>query len=75
MRDAVAIPITHIERKPNSQHYRVIGKGVTVAFLSRLIDAVEWPVTRICAEYNLTQPKFMQRGHSTMTIKPRLMLS
>lgn len=48
------IPINYIERKPGSEHYRIIGKGVTVAFLSRLIGDSEWPVERICANYGLT---------------------
>ena len=54
MNKATAIPITYIERKPDSEHYRVIGKGVTVAFLSTLIDHPEWTVDHICANYNLT---------------------
>ena len=44
----------HIERKPNSEYHCIIGKGVTVEFLSRLIDDPEWPVERICANYSLT---------------------
>jgi uncharacterized protein (DUF433 family) len=43
-----------IERKPNSRKYRVVGKGVTVEYLSRLIDDPNWPVERICANYRLT---------------------
>lgn len=44
----------HIERKPNSDKYRVVGKGVTVEFLSLFIGDPEWPVDRICENYNLT---------------------
>lgn len=51
---SVAIPITYIERKPDSDYYRIIGKGVTVEFLSRLIDDPEWPMERICDNYGLT---------------------
>jgi uncharacterized protein (DUF433 family) len=47
-------PINHIEPKPHSDEYRVIGKGVTVEFLSRLIHDPQWPVERICANYDLT---------------------
>ena len=54
MSDAVIIPINSIERKPNSDEYRVVGKGVTVEFLSRLIDDPAWTVERICANYGLT---------------------
>ena len=51
---SVAIPITYIERKPDSDYYRIIGKGMTVEFLSRLIDDPEWPMERICDNYGLT---------------------
>ena len=44
----------YIERKPQSLHYRVIGKGITVEFLSRLIDDPEWSMERICDGYGLT---------------------
>ena len=54
MTDQIVIPINHIERKPHSKKYRVIGKGVTVEFLSRLIDDPEWPLARICENYGLT---------------------
>ena len=54
MTEHVIIPINHIERKPDSDHYRVVGKGVTVEFLSRLIGDPEWPMERICENYNLT---------------------
>ncbi len=54
MSDAVIIPINYIERKPNSEQYRIVGKGVTVEFLSRLIDDPQWPVERVCANYGLT---------------------
>lgn len=43
-----------IERKPNSRQYRVVGKGVTVNYLAGLIDDPEWPLARICDEYDLT---------------------
>jgi uncharacterized protein (DUF433 family) len=48
------IPINHIGRKSNSDKYRIVGKGVTVEFLSLFMDDAEWPVARICAEYGLT---------------------
>jgi uncharacterized protein (DUF433 family) len=54
MTQGLIIPITHIERKPNSNQYRIVGKGVSVAFLSRLIDDPEWTVERICANYGLS---------------------
>lgn len=48
------IPINYIERKPNSEKYRIVGKGVTVEFLSYFIDDPEWPLESICENYNLT---------------------
>ena len=48
------IPINYIEHKPDSDYYRIIGKGVTVEFLSTLINNPEWSVDRICENYNLT---------------------
>src|SRR6266545_7360133 len=54
MNNSVVIPINHIERKPNSKKYRIVGKGVTVEFLAQFIDDPEWPVTRICENYGLT---------------------
>jgi uncharacterized protein (DUF433 family) len=51
---SVIIPINYIERKPDSEHYRIVGKGVTVAFLSRLIGDPQWPVEAICHNYSLT---------------------
>jgi uncharacterized protein (DUF433 family) len=54
MSDAVIIPINYIERKPKSEQYRIVGKGVTVEFLSRLIDDPQWTVERICFNYELT---------------------
>jgi uncharacterized protein (DUF433 family) len=50
----IIIPINLIERKPHSEKYRVVGKGVTVEFLSRLIDDPDWTVERICDNYGLT---------------------
>jgi len=54
MTDRVLVPINHIERKPNSKKYRIVGKGVTVEFLAQFIDDPEWPVRRICENYGLT---------------------
>lgn len=54
MTHSVIIPINYIERKPNSDKYRIVGKGVTVEFLSTLLNHPEWPVERICENYNLT---------------------
>ena len=54
MSNSVIIPLNYIERKPNSDYYRVVGKGVTVEFLSRLIVDPEWDVERICENYELT---------------------
>jgi uncharacterized protein (DUF433 family) len=51
---SVIIPLNYIERKPDSAHYRIVGKGVTVEFLSRLIDDPAWTVERICENYDLT---------------------
>ncbi len=44
----------YIERKPQSEHYRIVGKGITVEFVSRLITDPEWPMERICDGYGLT---------------------
>jgi len=54
MTDHLIIPINYIERKPDSDEYRIVEKGVTVEFLSTLIDNPEWPADRICRNYNLT---------------------
>ena len=54
MIEPVAIPINYIERKPDSRYYRVIGKGITVEFLSRFIDNPDWPMQRIAEGYGLT---------------------
>ncbi len=54
MTDHVIIPINYIERKPGSDEYRIVGKGVTVEFLSTLIDNPGWPAERICQNYDLT---------------------
>ena len=43
-----------IERKPDSQKYRIVDKGITVEFLSRLLGDLDWPVSRICENYGLT---------------------
>lgn len=48
------IPINYIEKKPDSDKYRIVGKGVTVELLSRLIDDADWTLERICENYNLT---------------------
>ncbi len=44
----------YIEREPDSDKYRIVGKGVTVDFLSLFLDGPDWPVERICANYDLT---------------------
>jgi len=54
MADRVIVPINYIERKPNSDKYRVVGKGVTVDFLSLFIGDPAWPIERICEGYDLT---------------------
>ena len=46
--------MSFVERKPNSEYYRIVGKGVTVEFLSRLLDHPEWSVERICENYDLS---------------------
>jgi uncharacterized protein (DUF433 family) len=46
--------MNEIEQKPDSAHYRIVGKGVTVGFLSRLLNDPDWPVKRICDNYGLT---------------------
>lgn len=48
------IPINYIERKPNSAKYRIVGKGITVEFLSQFINDTEWTIERICENYDLT---------------------
>lgn len=52
----------YIERKPQSEHYRIVGKGITVEFVSRLITDPEWPVDRICDEYGLTPAEVHAAG-------------
>ena len=54
MTQPTIIPINYIERKPNSEKYRIVGKGVTVEFLSTLIDHPDWTMESICENYNLT---------------------
>ena len=54
MSDHIAIPINYIERKPQSNYYRIIGKGITVEFLSTLMDNAEWSMERICDNYGVT---------------------
>lgn len=54
MVDHVIISINYIERKPHSEKYRIVDKGVTVDFLSLFINDPEWPLERICEDYNLT---------------------
>lgn len=46
--------IEHIEAEPSTGKPRVAGKGITVAFLSTLIDDPAWPMSRICENYELT---------------------
>jgi uncharacterized protein (DUF433 family) len=48
------VPINYIERKPDSDKYRIVGKGVTVDFLSLFINDPEWDIGRIEAEYGVT---------------------
>lgn len=47
-------PIMYIERKPDSEKYRIVGKGITVDFLAHFLKFPEWTAERICKEYNLT---------------------
>lgn len=54
MMEHVIIPINYIERKPNSNKYKVVGSRLTVDFLSLFIDDPEWPVERISENYDLT---------------------
>lgn len=56
MSSPVIIPLNYIERKPNSDYYRIVGKGVTVEFLSRLIDDPAWTMERICENYSRGSP-------------------
>lgn len=51
---AILLPLTLIEAKPASGKPRIIGKGVTVQFLAGLLDNPEWPMVRICEEFDLT---------------------
>lgn len=39
---AMIIPIHYIECKPDSDKYRIRGKGVTVEFLAQFINDPEW---------------------------------
>lgn len=48
------LPIAHLEKDPHSGKPRVAGSGITVAFLSTLMDDPEWPVEQICQEFDLT---------------------
>lgn len=48
------VPITVIERKPDSNKYRIVGKGVTVEFLVNFINDPEWTVEQICEGWGLT---------------------
>ena len=45
------LPITHVKK---SQWGTPKVGGVTVAFLSTFLNDPEWPVARICAEYELS---------------------
>jgi uncharacterized protein (DUF433 family) len=48
------IPINYIERKPDSDQYRIVDKGITVTFLASLLSNASWTLDRICQEYNLS---------------------
>ncbi|MCL4248790.1 MAG: DUF433 domain-containing protein [Anaerolineae bacterium] len=50
----IIIPLNYIERKPESDKYRIVGKGVTVEFLAQFINDPEWTMERICENYGLT---------------------
>jgi hypothetical protein len=51
MTSQITIPINYSERKPNSDKYRIVGKGITVEFLSRLIADPDWSVERIGRDF------------------------
>ncbi|MCB9457728.1 MAG: DUF433 domain-containing protein [Anaerolineaceae bacterium] len=44
----------HIARKPDSDKYRIVGKGITVEFLVQFINDPDWTIERICQNYDLT---------------------
>ncbi|MBZ0315165.1 MAG: DUF433 domain-containing protein [Anaerolineae bacterium] len=48
------VPINLIERKPDSNQYRIVGKGVTVEFLVDFIHDPNWTVEQIAAGWGLT---------------------
>lgn len=48
------VAIELLEKKPGSNKVRVAGRRINVDFLSCFINDPEWPVERICEEYNLT---------------------
>ena len=54
MTDHTIAPINYIERKPNSDKYRIVDKGITVDFLALFVHDPEWPVERIAEQYGLT---------------------
>lgn len=48
------LPINHIEAKPVTGTPRIAGKGVLVYYIAHLIKDPEWPLEKICQEYDLT---------------------
>ena len=54
MSNPTALPMYHIEMKPDSNKPRVAGHGITVQFLAILHHNPEWTVERICEGYSLT---------------------
>lgn len=50
----ITLPIEHLEVEPDSGKPRIAGRRITVEFLSTFIDDPDWPVEKICREYDLS---------------------
>jgi uncharacterized protein (DUF433 family) len=49
------IPINYIERRTGSSYYWVVGKEISVEFLSLFLHNHNWTMDRLCRAYDLTQ--------------------
>ncbi|MBK8025445.1 MAG: DUF433 domain-containing protein [Chloroflexi bacterium] len=54
MSDAVIVPINYIEHKLGSSQYRLVGRRLTVEFLSTFLGDPAWTPERICETYAIT---------------------
>jgi len=52
MTDMIAYP--HIGFKPGTDTPTIAGRRLSVKFMTIFLNDPEWPVERICEEYNLT---------------------